>query len=176
MTRAAKTSRDEKQVFDHGVLEAFVPRLPPRNREDFGDFLALHRLPSPFRYSDMALLAYTGAKLPSDGFSIVPVFPKNCNPCEYLTEVAGIRHVLREDIAKLVAVGDKVTFELEKDNPVDRDAILVICRGRRIGYINRAIRETFCFWLEHCSITASVERINGKPEPPLLYVRISVGS
>ncbi len=166
--------RDEKQEFHQGVLEVFIRRLPPRNREDFDDFLAQHRLPSPFEYSDMALLAYTGARLPSDGFSLVPVFRKDQVPCDYLMEVAGLRHVFQGDVARDIAVGDQLSFVIEEGNPVDQNAILVVCRNQNIGYVNRAMRDTFHYWLTHCNIRATVERINGKPERPLVYVRISV--
>lgn len=166
--------RGDGHEFDEGVLDAFLRRLPPRNREDFEDFLTLHRLPSPFNYSDMALLAYTGAKLPSDGFSLVPDFAKDRIPCDFLMEVAGLRHVFQGDISQVAAVGDSVSFALDEDNPVDQDAILVVCRNHNIGYVNRVMRETLNFWLQNCKVVASVERLNGKPERPLVYVRISV--
>lgn len=166
--------RNDGKKFDHGVLEAFIRRLPPRNREDFGDFLAQHRLPYPFNYSDIALLAYTGARLPSDGFSLVPVFRKDDVPCDYLMEVAGLRHVFQGDITQAIAVGDQISFTLDKGNPVEQNAILVVCRNQNIGYVNRAMRDTFHHWLEHFNIRATVERINGKPDRPLVYVRISV--
>lgn len=53
-----------------GVMSAFMRRLPPRKREDFGAYLTQHWLPNPFTLSDFALLGYTGAKLPSDGFAL----------------------------------------------------------------------------------------------------------
>src|SRR5258706_9962635 len=75
-----------------GVLESLLRRLPPRKREDFDDYLASHRLPVPFNYSDIALLGYTGARLPSDSFALLPVFSPDAVPCDYLTDVAGLRH------------------------------------------------------------------------------------
>ena len=75
------------EIFSSGVLESFLRRLPPRKRDDFAEYLALHRLPVPFENSDMALLAYTGARLPSDGFSLVPIFPENTAPCDFLIEI-----------------------------------------------------------------------------------------
>jgi len=116
-------------------------RLPPRKREDFAKYLAQHGLPAPFQHSDFALLGYTGARLPSDGFALVPEFPPDELPCDYLTEVAGLRHVFNGDIA-LINVGDSVFFVTDKDNAIDADALTVVCKGHMIGYVNRALKNT----------------------------------
>lgn len=156
-----------------GVLESFLRRLPPRKREDFSEFLKLHRLPFPFEYSDLALLAYTGARLPSDGFALVPIFPDNVAACDFLLEIAGYRHVAGTDTANL-KVGAPVGFVADQSNPVDSDALAIEHNGVRIGYVNRALRGTFSKWLQSKQITATIERINGKPERPLIYLRVSV--
>jgi hypothetical protein len=156
-----------------GVLEALLRRLPPRNREDFAEYLAQHRLPHPFDHSDFALLGYTGARLPSDGFALVPVFPDNTYPCDYLMEVAGLRHVIGSDVAA-IRDGDPVSFEMDVENPVDQDALAVVHQGRRIGYVNRTLRQTFRRWLSGHIVQARVERQNGKPERPLVFIRVSV--
>lgn len=156
-----------------GVIETLMRRLPPRNREDFAEYLAQHRLPHPFQNSDFALLGYTGARLPSDGFALVPVFPGNAVPCDYLMEVAGLHHVIGNDVST-IHDGDLVTFESDSSNPVDRDALTVVHQGRRIGYVNRAFKDTFRLWLSTRTIRAIVERQNGKPDRPLVFVRVSV--
>ncbi len=163
--------KDDNEV-RQGVIESLMRRLPPRKREDFDDFLAQHRLPSPFNNSDMALLGYTGARLPSDGFALVPDFSASEVPCDYLMEVAGLRHIFGTDISS-IHVGDPVEFVVDHDNPVDQDALLVICQGQKIGYVNRAFRETLHRWLKQYHVSATIEKLNGKPERPLVYVRIS---
>lgn len=155
-----------------GVIESFLRRLPPRKREDFSDFLALHRLPHPFNHSDIALLGYTGARLPSDGFALVPIFPANASPCEYIMEVAGFRHAPGAKVENLT-VGDQISFAIDEGNPVDQDAIAVIHNGTQVGYVNRAMRSTFRNWLDTRNVTATIERLNGKPERPLVYVRVT---
>lgn len=164
---------DKQNEIRHGVIESLMRRLPPRKREDFAEYLAQHRLPAPFNYSDMALLGYTGARLPSDGFALVPEFPADTVPCDFLMEVAGLRHVYHKDIEN-IHVGDDVTFEVDAENPVDADALAVVHQGHRIGYVNRAIKNTFHNWLQTHHVAASVERLNGKPERPLVYIRVSV--
>lgn len=156
-----------------GVIESLMRRLPPRNRDDFPEYLEQHRLPVPFSNSDMALLGYTGARLPSDGFALVPDFPDDVLPCDYLMEVAGFRHVDTLGVVN-IQVGDEVTFEVVTDNPVDVDAVAVVLHGNRIGYVNRIMRSAFHRWLQNHHVDASVERINGKPGRPLVYIRVSV--
>lgn len=156
-----------------GVIESLMRRLPPRKREDFADYLAQHALPNPFRHSEFALLAYTGARLPSDGFALVPEFPLDAIPCDYLTEVAGLRHVFNGDVHQ-IRVGDSVSLEVEKQNPVDGDALAVVYEGQHIGYINRALRHTVLGWLVSHKVDVSVYRLNGKPGRPLVYLKISV--
>jgi len=155
-----------------GVIESLLRRLPPRNREDFAEFLAQHRLSSPFNYSDLALLGYTGARLPSDGFALVPDFSENNVPCDYLMEVAGLRHMSGADVSHL-HVGDAVNFMIDHNNPVDPDALLVICQQQKIGYVNRAFKATLNRWLQSHHVTATIEKLNGKPERPLVYVMIN---
>ncbi len=154
-----------------GVGEALGRRLPPRKREDFGDFLAKHRLPNPFPYSDLALLGYTGAALPSDGFALVPDFPDSPGAFDYITELAGVRHVSGLNLSG-VRVGDEVQFAMDRENTVDRDAVFVVHKGKPLGYVNRAIRQRLAKWASTGQLSARVERLNGKPERPLVYVRL----
>lgn len=165
--------RLEDTEIHQGVIESLLRRLPPRKREDFADFLAQHRLPAPFNYSDFTLLGYTGARLPSDGFALMPDFHEDTVPCDYLMEVAGLRHVLGTDVTG-IHVGDAVTFEIDRENPVDQDALLAICQGKKIGYVNRALKASLHRWLQLHHVSATVEKLNGKPERPLIYVNISV--
>ncbi len=165
--------QNDNGEIQQGVLESLLRRLPSRRREDFDQYLARQALPAPFEHSDFALLGYTGGKLPSDGFALVPLFSPNRVPCDYLLEVAGTRHVFLGDISVL-RVGEAVSFELDPGNPVDNDAVAVVHEGQRIGYVNRAMRQTLRAWLERHSVTASVYRINGRPERPVIYVKISV--
>jgi hypothetical protein len=154
-----------------GVMEAFSRRLPPRKREDFGDFLAKHRLPEPFPLSDLALLGYTGGALPSDGFSLVPDFPDDPGPFDYVLELAGVRHVRGLNLSSVTA-GDEVQFALDRENPIDRDAVFVVHRGKPLGYVNRALRSRVAKWAANGQLSATIERLNGKPDRPLVYVRL----
>lgn len=156
-----------------GVRESLMRRLPPRNREDFADYLRSHALPAPFALSELALLGYTGARLPSDGFALVPDFPPTALPCEYIMELAGTRHVLQGGLTDL-APGDPVVIKPYPTNPVEADALMAYHQDRPIGYVNRALKAMFNRWLSEGRVSAVIERLNGKPDRPLIYVRICV--
>lgn len=159
----------------HGVLEALGRRIPPRKREDFGNFLAKHRLPEPFPLSDLALLGYTGAALPSDGFAFIPDFPDHPGTFDYIMELAGVRYVRGANLGG-VTPGDEVQFAFDRENPVERDALFVIHKGKPLGYVNRALRQRVAIWASTGYLTARIERVNGTTERPRVFVRLEYRS
>lgn len=154
------------------VMEALMRRLPPRKRDDFADYLALHRLPNPFPNSDFALLGYTEARLPSDGFSTVPVFDPNHTPCEFILEVAGARYY-KPYVDQLVA-GDIVTLRVEHDHATEPGAIAIFHADNKIGYVNRALMHTVSHWVKHKQVKAVVDRKSGSLDRPLVYVHLLI--
>jgi hypothetical protein len=156
------------------VLDSFLRRLPPRKREDFTIYLQNHRLPVDGRLSDMTLLAYTNAKLPSDGFELYGDFAEANPPFELVIEVAGFRH--QDGISSdEIYVGDAVSLKAEPDNPHDKQAIAVFHSGKKIGYVPRVQAPAFHSWQRRgFKINVTVERVNGKPERPLIYLFVTV--
>jgi len=72
--KATHLSSYQPWNINRGCWDAFVRRLPPRSRDDFSEYLDRYRLPNNARFSDLALLAYTGGKLPSDGFEFCAIW------------------------------------------------------------------------------------------------------
>jgi hypothetical protein len=163
------------RVYKDGVIETLVLRLPPRERTDFDKYLESIRISPTLatQISDFALLGYSGAKLPSDGFSIVHPFEDVEEPCELLTEVAGFRYY--EGMQMQLSIGMKASLQPEPDNRFDPLAIMVLVKGIKIGYIGRGLLRTFHQWLKNESeITAIIEKMNGRPERPSVMLFISV--
>jgi hypothetical protein len=157
----------------HGVLDAFMRRLPPRNREDFNEYLATHRLPDNVPYSNMALLAYTGGKLPGDGFEFCADLGEARPPFELVLEVAGFRY--QQASAANLTLGEPVEFVPEPDNEFDQYAVAIHYNGQRIGYVGRAHIGAFHIWMERgYVVNAIIDRVNGKPERPLVYLFVTV--
>ncbi len=162
--------------YDSGVLEAFMRRITPRTRNDFAEYLKEFRIPPDIKIDDFTLLGYTGAKLPSDGFSVVNPFDNTEAPAEMLIELAGTRYYLKELNLKLIHENDEIMLIHEPTNEYDRDAILCMVGNQKIGYIKRGQTSAFHRWLSDKStiLTANVERINGTPDRPIIYVFVKL--
>ncbi|MFC0336925.1 HIRAN domain-containing protein [Kushneria avicenniae] len=154
----------------HQVLEAFMRRLPPRNRKDFSRYLELRAIPANAEISNFALLGYSGAKLPNDGFELVHPFDNPPDIFELLLEVAGFRHE-SEIEAEELQPGDPVVFSPEPENIHDQKAIRLACRTKKIGYVPRGQLENLHRMIvKGASIDGTIFRINGTSDRPLVYV------
>ncbi|OLO10505.1 hypothetical protein BTW10_14210 [Chromohalobacter japonicus] len=158
----------------HHVLDAFMRRLPPRNRRDFGRYLELRGISRDADISDFGLLGYTGAKLPNDGFELVHPFDEPPTEFEMLLEVAGFRHEAEIGASHLKA-GDPVRFVPEPDNTYDHLAIRIESQVRKLGYVPRGQLEMLHRMIDQgASLEGLVFRINGTDDRPLVYVLTSV--
>ncbi|OAI47687.1 hypothetical protein AYO45_05655 [Gammaproteobacteria bacterium SCGC AG-212-F23] len=165
---------DISKTYDN-VLDAFMRRLPPRTRGDFTQYLEGLRLKPDTKLSDFALLGYSGAKLPSDGFSIIHPFNNVRGACELLIEAAGFRHIKKKHDIE-INVNDSATFSKEFNEATQAEAIHITVNSQHIGYVNRGLLPTFFDWMNNNRIVnAWVEKINGTPDKPsrYLYVKIS---
>lgn len=155
-----------------GVKHALMRRLPPRQRSDFAAYAAQFRLRDTDRLSDFALLGRTEAKVPSDGFSVVDPLDASVEYCDLLVEVAGYRHY--RSVTRPLSVGDEVRLIAEPDNKFDPLAVATLLDETKIGNINRLQAPAFLGWLEHQSVHAVVERINGTEERPRVYLFVQI--
>ena len=153
------------------VLPAFMRRLPPRGRSDFDEYRRQFRLRPSQAISDFALLGQTEAKLPSDGFSVVDPLDGTLSHCDLMLEIAGYRYY---PARAGVAVGNAVTVQPEPDNEHDPAAVAVRVRGEKVGNINRLQTAAFHQWLSERTVTAVIERLNGRPEKPRAFIFVRV--
>lgn len=119
------------------AIDVFAKRLPPQKRADFGRYLSQYGLPEKFEGTTLALLGYTGARLASDSFELCPDYSDIEAPADLVLEVAGAQYHLPTDL--LPAEGDAVDFKLEPDNAHDCNAIAIIWKGTKIGYISKSV-------------------------------------
>lgn len=170
---AFKLGESEHKV---GVLDAFMRRLPPRKRDDFQEYLERYRLPADFAGSDMALLGYTGAKLPGDGFEIYADLSEASVPFEIVIEVAGFRHISVYTTSEL-SIGEEIEFVPDPQNSHDDKAIAICKNGKKLGFVSRQHLTEFHRWAERgFLISGAIERINGTKERPAIYVFVKVRS
>lgn len=153
------------------VLHSFTSRMTSRKRGDFRDYLAAHFLPVDFGGSDFALLAHTGARLPGDGFEIVPDLSTVEGPVDLVIEVAGTRHQKGVDL-NLVAVGDPIQLVPEPDNVVDPDAVIVTHKVGQLGYVPKPYCSMLYPRFAGGQATAEVIKLNGSPQRRLVYLLV----
>lgn len=154
----------------HQVMEAFMRRLPPRTRRDFSRYLELRAIPADAEVSDFALLGYSGAKLPDDGFELVHPFDEPPATFEVLIEIAGFRHEAELEVSELQA-GDAVQFVPEPENPIDSSAIRMESKECKLGYVPRGHLDMLNRMLSGgAELVGEVFRFNGTPDRPLVYV------
>lgn len=166
--------RMNRPQHDANVMDAFTCRLLSRKRGDFTDYLAAHSLPSDFSGSDFSLLAHTGAKLPGDGFEIIPDLAGIAAPFDLIVEAAGTRHQEGVDLGA-VSVGDSVSLLPEPSNEFDPAAIEIVhASGGRLGYVPKPYCEMLHPWLDEGRLSASIQKLNGRTDRRLVYIRVSV--
>lgn len=163
------------KIYDVDVLPTLMRRLPPHSRPDFASYLQQLRLPQGAQISDFALLGYSGARLPGDGFSVIHTFSDVTGPLEFTSMVAGTRHNVDLSTFSL-RLGEAVSFRPEPANPKDMLAIQVMVRDQRIGYVSRGLLPSFHRWLKQGSVSATVDRINGGDQRPAVYLFVEVAA
>jgi hypothetical protein len=156
-----------------GVIEAFNRRLPPRGRSDFSEYMKHFCLRNYSALSNFTLLGKTEATLPSDGFSLVDPLDGNASSCDMLLEIAGFRYYAKY-LGDRLRIGAKVDVSAEPENEHDPNAVKFSIDGTTMGYVNRLQTSAFNQWLKTATICAVVERINGKPERPRVFLFVRV--
>lgn len=157
------------------VLDTFMRRLPPRSRGDFPEYLKNFRIKADAEFSDFALLGYTGAKLPTDSFSIIHPFINVSSECGLLIEAAGYRFA-----GGIPAeVGTPVSFVIIPKHDVTQEVAITIHNkeSKTIGFVPRGLINTFVDWLSNKrSIGAWIEKVNGTSEKPRAYIFVKVSA
>lgn len=157
----------------HNVLDTFMRRLPPRTRGDFSQYMEGLRLKPDTQLSDFALLGYSGAKLPSDGFSLIHPFNGADGAFELMLDAAGLRHIQKNHDE--IKIGDTATFLKAFNDDSQEESIHIMVDGKHIGYVNRGLLPSFFAWMNSGRIeNAWIEKVNGTPGRSTVYLYVKV--
>ncbi|MBN1974074.1 MAG: hypothetical protein JW787_10580 [Sedimentisphaerales bacterium] len=157
------------------ILFAFMKRLPPRSRGDFGKYLDSLRIQNDSEISDFALLGYSGAKLPDDDFTVIQTFENANPPFEFLLHVQGYHYYKEQLPFDSIKLEQKAAFQAEPENEFDPNAVKVLIGGINAGHVCRGLTKSFHKWFDlGYKIDASIERKNGTAQLPEIYLYVSI--
>jgi hypothetical protein len=120
--------------YTDNVEEIFGQRITKSERSDITDFLDFWEIDPKFKDQKFYLLAHTQGLNPTDNFE----FLADYNPVKslrFLTDLASLS-VLKLP-AGSIEKGDKLTYQLESDNPHDKEAVKVFKGETLVGYIKK---------------------------------------
>lgn len=163
-------------VYHQNVTEVFSRRIPPKTRGDFGAYLAKNRIKYSDTLSDFTILGYTGAYLPSDGFSFAVDWRYQEFPLIFMMEISGFRHHQGMNLAMSDLLEKQVLFVPEPGNIYDPQAIKIQIGDVQIGYVPRYYCAEFANWLSFINVYAHVERIDGALINPKVYLFVAVSN
>jgi len=163
----------DTDIYQNQVMEILSRRLPPRGRDDYNEFLANWAIPSDMDISNFALLGFSQGRLPGDSISFYPCFEEFTLPFSFLVEIAGFRH--HEGMGVDVRSLKNISFVHDTENSVDENAVQIRADGICLGYVNRALTDSFHTWfMKNYSITAEVFRVNGTQERPRVHLLVKI--
>lgn len=163
-------------VHHQNVMDIMRRRLPPRNRTDFYTFLLNHGLANWREITDLALIGYSGARLPGDGFSFEIDFSIEQMPFEFFFDIAGFRYYSGMQLPMEALLQQPVLFRPEPGNADDPHAIEIVVGDWKIGYVPRTQAPWIKFWSQFAKLNAHIDRIEGPAARPLVYVYLSVST
>lgn len=147
---------DKKYI--ENVLDIFGQRIMRSDRGDLKNFYAFWKIDQNYIDDKYYMLAYTQGMLPTDNYEFLAEF----NPIKglkFVTEISGLSHF--KVASDLLAVGDKLSFLLEPDNPKDKNAVKVFKGNLSLGYIKRVHSNVFVKAKHQIDLTVQSIEKNG---------------
>ena len=126
--------------YSDNVVEIFGQRITKSERSDINDFLDFWEIEAKYKDEKFYLLAHTQGLSPTDNFEFLADYNRIKSLC-FLTDLASL------SVLKLAAgniqKGDTLTYQLEKDNAYDKDAVKVFKGNMHVGYIKKIHSRVF---------------------------------
>lgn len=131
---------DLNKKYSDNVIEIFGQRIIKSERSDIKDFLDFWEIHPKYKDDKFYLLAHTQGLSATDNFEFLADYNRVKSLC-FLTDVASL------SVLKLPAgsmrKGDTLTYQLEKGNAHDKDAVKVFKGDTQVGYIKKIHSRVF---------------------------------
>lgn len=123
---------DVNKEYKENVLEIFGQRLIKSERTDQQKYLDFWDIDTKFKDDKYYLLAYTQGMLSNDNFEFLADFHP-VRGLSFVSEICGLSHLKHEP--GTLSVDDKLSWQLEKDNKFDTNAVKLFKGEKFIGYV-----------------------------------------
>jgi len=123
---------DTSKEYSENVLDIFGKRLIKSERSDIQKYHDFWAIDPNFNEDKYYLLAHTQGMLSTDNFEFLADFYPVKNLI-FVSEVCGLS--LSKLSPETLSIGDVLTYQLEKNNPFDKNAVKVYKGKLEIGYV-----------------------------------------
>ena len=143
----------------------FSKRIISSERTDTSNLFNFWEIDPIYKDNYLYMLAMTQGKMSNDNFEFLASF-RPFKGLSFVTDIAGLSH--SEFDINCLSVGDKLTYKLDKNNPVDNEAVLILKDNQKVGYIKKGHHKVFHMQKSENLILTVKAISNGE-----LYVRVN---
>mgnify|MGYP000041204646 CR=1 FL=1 len=118
--------------YKENVLDILSQRLVKSERNDLTNFYDFWKVDLSKRLDPFYMLVQTQGLLPIDNFEFLADFNPN-KGLNFISEIAGLTKT--EIPSDIISEGDKLTYELEKNNDFDKYAVKLFKDNLLLGYV-----------------------------------------
>ncbi|MBG6110927.1 hypothetical protein H4V97_002049 [Flavobacterium sp. CG_23.5] len=119
-------------IYSENVIEIFGQRLMRSERPDLKDFYDFWGIDLKKKEDKYYMLAFTQGLLPTDSFEFLADFnPKD--DLSFVTEITGLSEAKIPSYK--ISIGDVLNYQLEPENPFDKNAVKVFKDDFYLGHI-----------------------------------------
>lgn len=123
---------DTEKVYKENVLDIFGQRLLKSERSDIKRYHDFWSIDPRYNEDKFYLLAYTQGMLSTDNFEFLADFHP-VKELKFVSEICGLTYAkLNPDTLN---IGDILTWQRKKDNPIDKYSVKVFKGSTEIGYV-----------------------------------------
>ena len=131
---------DIEKTYTDNVLEIFGQRLIKTERSDIQKYLDFWDIEPKYKDDKYYLLAYTQGMQSNDNFEFLADFYP-IKGLRFVSEICGLSHAKIEP--GFLLADDKLSWELEKNNPKDSYAVKVFKGTKYLGYVKMIHSKVF---------------------------------
>lgn len=122
------------------VMEVFGQRLNNSERADIQNYYNYWEISSERKSDKYYILAQTQGLLPTDNFEFIAEYYLT-KELKFISEICGLS--VNPLPSEALKVNEELQWKLEKDNPYDKDAVVILKNGKKIGYVKKIHNKVF---------------------------------